>query len=165
MVRLFWGAVAALHIFIFARKLATGPVEGIFDQGRLALLIIASVYGLARGWSAAGRINLSPKRFWAFALAMVLGHCAVSSSAYAERARESAAEIDWSRIALVSCQGALLLGAIAGAAALSRLGPVRRRRAFAPSIKVASSPEPFAPRPRPALFERPPPFAHTQASL
>lgn len=155
LLRVFWGGVALLHVIIFATKLISGRAETILDQGRLALLLFAAVYGGVMGWRAAGRIQISAKKFWAFALAVIFGHCAVTSSQYGELTRQAMADIEWTRVAAVAPSVVLTLGVLLGAA-LARSSASQdyfpdhlRHPGFSGHIRAHRSHAP--------LYQRPPP--------
>ncbi len=73
----FWGGVAALHGFLFFRRLVAGELNAGLDQVRLLLAFAGSlygVYGAARVGNAMASFHASPRRVAGWALILLLGH-------------------------------------------------------------------------------------------
>lgn len=101
-IRAMWLAVAALHAWLFARRLIEGEWFGGMNQARLVLAMAACIYGAVRMWRPATFLDDSPRKAWAFALLLIIGHFGVSSENYRRVAENAVNGVEWNHVVLVT---------------------------------------------------------------
>lgn len=97
-----WLAIAALHAWLFARRLIEGEWFGGMNQARLVLAMAACIYGAVRMWRPATFFDDSPRKVWAFALLLILGHFGISSENYRRIAENAVSGVEWNHVVLVT---------------------------------------------------------------
>lgn len=161
LVRLLWIAVAALHVWLIARRLETGVWLAPAALAKLALCAAAVAYCSLKVWRVATVFDSAPRRVIAFTLLLVLGHWAIATPQTRQAALEHAPLIALSTLAILPARPAAARRLLRAAA--------RRCRALFDAVPSLLLPSPgAAPRaPRhwlsllawapPSLFRRPPP--------
>jgi len=74
-----WLAVAALHVWLIARRFATGQWSTPMDDLRAFLCLAAVGYASLKFWRIATLFDAGPRRALTFALILLLGHWAVAA--------------------------------------------------------------------------------------
>lgn len=101
-IRGLWLAVVALHAWLFARRIIEGEWLGGLNQARLVLALAACIYGAVKMWRPATFLDDSPRKAWAFALLLILGHFGVSSENYRRVAENAINDVEWNHVVLVA---------------------------------------------------------------
>jgi hypothetical protein len=157
-LRLAWLLVAALHVALAARRLATGELATASDWARAVLCLTGVAYASLKLWSVSTVFDSKPRRAVAFFLILALGHVALTGPATRARMTDEASAA--MRVALVASVTAAV--ALATRRALDRAPRRARSSRRETALALTRSCWRFH-RPRyysdfsPHLFQRPPP--------
>lgn len=156
LFRAFWVLVAAFHLYLFARRLALGDWLETLSQVKLLLSLACAGYGVyisIRIDRALDRLVESPRKAFAFAMVLLLGHFALSHS------EPTPNSIDQPPVIEIVLTLPLLfgLGFVAGAAFRNLRRSARQHRLLISRVARLSIPNVSSIILGPAQWRRPPP--------
>jgi hypothetical protein len=80
LLRAFWIGVAALHLYLVAKRAFLGQLDASLDVAKLLLCIAGAAYGAyatVKIEQVTAGLTASPRRLVAFALLLIVGHIAL----------------------------------------------------------------------------------------
>lgn len=78
VARALWLAVALLHVWLVLRRVALGELTNPLDALRAGLCLLGVGYASLKFWQVATIFDSAPRRAFAFALILVLGHWVIA---------------------------------------------------------------------------------------
>ncbi|MCL5271260.1 MAG: hypothetical protein M1457_12090 [bacterium] len=161
VARAVWLLVAALHVWLVARRIVSGDVSSLLDLSRTLLCLAAVGYASLKFWHVATILDSSPRRALAFGLILFVGHWLINPQLLDPTAPDAAAAVNITMVAAIlpAIGAALMVLAIAlrGSAPTALGAGLRRLLPRFTTCETAHLPLIVARRAT-RLYRRPPPY-------